>query len=316
MLVILSIILCSIALSIFEATKALFTRQLQYIHNVFVYRNQCTEEDKRKILYVYYLIVYSIGLWMPLLLVIIVHVAMYLKLKTLALVRAASTSSDTQGQLNRISRVFLMTVVAFYICTLPLSVLTIFVYLGDKLPSNGYIIMAQNFAIPLQISNCCLNPFIYSKIHQKVYRGMKNVIVAWITGRENSRKNEVRNRSRGNKASSGEMGESQAQDEVRDPANRRGEATQREENENHTDHKDVEVINNSLSRDHCNINEMCDNNGPGCIEKEGIVSENSVSVVDSGAYKKNVQPSDIIAFFKSDSSGKENDGFSEDENTF
>ena len=304
MLVTLSIILCSIALSIFEAVKASFKTNLEYIQNVLVYRNECTQEDKGNILYVYYLIVNSIGLWIPFLLVMIIHIAMYLKLQKLALVRAASTSSDTQGQLQRISRVFLATVIAFYTCTLPLSVLSCLLF-GSIVPDNNIMITAQNLSIALQNLNCCLNPFIYSKIHQKIYRGMKNLVTKCITQRANHQIKEPKQQSRGNKPSSEHIGESESGNVVTNQNNTCDEANRIDEAEASTDER---------RRDYTNSNNINNNESVG-IEMKEIIYENPVGIVDFRAHKESVYSPDRVVC-KTDSIGMENNGYSANENIY
>ena len=119
------------------------------------------------------LIRYSIWLWFPIFTVTIVHMAMFLKLQQQARIRAASTSiSITNCQMQRTLKIFLVVVFAFLTCTFPLSVLNCIKYRYQHF-HKMHLVNLRNYCIPLAYLQSCLNPFIYSKIHLRIYRSMR-----------------------------------------------------------------------------------------------------------------------------------------------
>ena len=66
----------------------------------------------------------TIGVWIPMLLIIIVHILMYLELKKQAEIRRRSSSQDSSAQLTQISQTFTIILILFYICYLPYNIRT------------------------------------------------------------------------------------------------------------------------------------------------------------------------------------------------
>ena len=174
----MAIFLCSLALQGYTATKYSLKRNLDYDErqNIIIYRDICRVDHIDEMLFIYLVVTYFIGLWTPMFIIVLVHIAMFLKLTKQARIRAQSTSSDSRPQMQRISKIFLMTVLAFFTCCLPVSILLCILSVPN-IPAavSNVLVVPYNFCIPLANLNSCLNPFIYSKIHLKILSGMRLV---------------------------------------------------------------------------------------------------------------------------------------------
>ena len=118
----------------------------------------------------------ALGIWLPMILITVVYILMYIKLKRQAKIRRHTTSHDSQAQMNSISRTFTMVVVVFYICYLPPSILLL-IYLESihrqmSIDDDAYTVTVSVTDF-LWYSNSCLNPIIYSRIHEKIYECIK-----------------------------------------------------------------------------------------------------------------------------------------------
>ena len=116
---------------------------------------------------------YVIGIWTPMLIITVSYIAMFLKLRMQARIRAQSTGTDTSRHIQGISRTFLLTVCVFFICLLPFSVM---VSMAAKLERLISIVIVWDLSIPLANLNSCLNPLIYAKVHRKIYLQITNMI--------------------------------------------------------------------------------------------------------------------------------------------
>ena len=321
----LTIILCSLGIGILESTQLTLTRSVHYIEDVFVYQDRCLSIMKEDILNIYLFILYPIGTWLPMLLVIMVHVSMYLKLKKLALVRAESTRSDTQGQLRRISRVFLVTVIGFYICTLPISVLNFTLHIA-KIPSNIYIDTVFNLLLPLKNFNSCINPLIYSKIHQKIYSGMmliKRRVISMVSEPRNQLDNHITVSVIASRNNENEKFETK-DDEVSATDNKSNDIQnpvyEIESNEiNHIEENADEIVGTKWAK--YNIfgdqrdtdkmsNSICNNNYTEGIEMNFMAAENNNENHAPKSHEEKVYLSDSMIDCHRDSIGKHNDAFS------
>ena len=167
----LVVVLCALALQISEAIRTTLIRkierQLSYFNNVTVLVDECVWRDKEPATNL--LITHIIGIWIPMLIVVTVHIIMYLKLRREAKIISQSSSSNTNNQMQRISKTFLVTVIVFFICLLPWSVMHVLWWkFGDTTNSTVFIDI-RNYSLTLANTNSCLNPFIYSKLHQKIF---------------------------------------------------------------------------------------------------------------------------------------------------
>ena len=106
---------------------------------------------------------------------------MYLKIKEQAVQRELNSSHNSSAQMIRISRTFTVVITVYYVCYLPHTIMDVvndytFYTTESSHPAFNSTIPFTNFLI---FSNSCLNPLIYSKIHLKIYIGIKHVIAQW-----------------------------------------------------------------------------------------------------------------------------------------
>ena len=186
-LVTLAIVLCSLTLRIFRYTKYRFTKHESYVRNTTVFTYECKYHMTQREKFIEHVITYCIGLWFPIFTVIIVQIAMFFQLRKQARIRAQSTTSDTSGQMQRTLKIFLVVVLAFMVCSLPLSIVKLIKFFVSKNFYHSYLIQAHNVGIILWNLNVCLNPFIYGKIHYRIYKGIKRIwkVIKWKKDDEN-----------------------------------------------------------------------------------------------------------------------------------
>ena len=128
------------------------------------------------------LVTYSIGIWSPMLLIAVIYILMYLKLKKQAEIRQHCSSQDSNNQMTQISQTFTIVLVVFYICYLPSTIIyTYLTYLDsinqdhDSVTTNTVLGIANI----LMYTNSSMNPVIYSKIHVRIYKVVKQFMVAF-----------------------------------------------------------------------------------------------------------------------------------------
>ena len=185
----LIVIFCSLALQVFQVTKTNIKRRIDYAGGVAFYIDDLHYGLSNEEQFIHILVTQTIGLWVPLLLVILVHIAMFIELRKRAQIRAQSTST-TNNQMQRTMRLFLVIVLAFFACSMPYSILNCLMYypgnlIGIHAKSTDYnnIIRVRNVCVPLAFLNSCLNPYIYSKAHLKIFSGLRWVyakVHTWI----------------------------------------------------------------------------------------------------------------------------------------
>ena len=205
MAVTLTIVLCSFGLQVFDLTLTHFERRVGASKNVAVYldgpHRYCNVIDE---VFIHVLVSHSLGLWIPLLIIISMHIAMFIELKKQAQIRAQTTSNKSR-QMQQTLKIFVAIVFVFFTCSLPLSILNIimshpnsthnscnnpnilFEANTDKshlLGGKTYMTFswARNFCVPLAYINSCLNPFIYSKVHLKIYAVLRWVYIKVYNG--------------------------------------------------------------------------------------------------------------------------------------
>ena len=138
-----TIVLCSLALQAFQATKSKLVKYLIFKHHETVYADRCFATITRKTNFTSIIITSFIGLWIPMIIVIVVHVSMFSELQKQARVRVQSSNS-AGDQMQQILKLFAATVLAFFICSLPLSLMNcILYYEGNLFTFNKYAIFAS-----------------------------------------------------------------------------------------------------------------------------------------------------------------------------
>ena len=124
-----------------------------------------------------------LGIWIPILIVASCYMVLFIRLRQQVLFRSRSssnTSSNAQTQI--LSRTFSVIVLAFFICMLPGT--SIWLHYTYQLYTRGFNIkMWHSHQAAIDISwavtnlNCCLNPFIYGKLHRKLWTFIKGKFV-------------------------------------------------------------------------------------------------------------------------------------------
>ena len=174
----LTIFLFSLALRLNVIINQKVAKRFGYVKNVAYYHVTCFLEMPYGEYIIAKVVGNIIGVWIPLIIVVIVHIVMFLKLRKQAQIAARSNSNETLDQLQRISKTFLLTVLSFFICLLPLSILdTIELVQSDV--QNYYFWKCRNFYIHLANMSISLNPIVYSKIHVRIYK-MIQCFIGWV----------------------------------------------------------------------------------------------------------------------------------------
>ena len=152
--------------------------RIYYIHHTLVLAPRCYLSCPKieEILFYDDILVFSIGLWIPALTLMTLHVIMYHKLHKQAQIRTNNSTMDSTMQMKRIMKTFSVIVIAFYICMLPNAIL--FTYFTHTMISGKVMDMALYDTMSLtfyclQNINSCLNPLIYAKIHLRIYSILK-----------------------------------------------------------------------------------------------------------------------------------------------
>ena len=119
------------------------------------------------------------GVWLPMILIALVYILMYLRIKQQATQRELNSSHDSRAQMVQILRTFTIVVLVYYVCYLPSYILDVIytysLHVTEVISGDTYnrVLPITNF---LLFCNSCLNPIIYSKIHMKIYNGIKDRI--------------------------------------------------------------------------------------------------------------------------------------------
>ena len=122
---------------------------------------------------------FSIGIVLPMIILLVTHVIMYLMLRRQARRMSQSSTADHNQRLRKISRTFIVVVLAFYICVFPHFCMHMYEYylkISNKMSIddiNHHHDHAHNIFTITTYFNCCLNPFIYSKIHKKIFSNFR-----------------------------------------------------------------------------------------------------------------------------------------------
>lgn len=163
-------------MQVFKCMKYSCIRRVYYIKGISVYIDTCTVTFDATEIFVESLIKFSVGIWIPMVIIILCHIAMYLKLQQQARFRSQSANdpNTTNTQMQVISRKFLLIVCVFYICMLPgTSIWLHYTYLlYTKQAESGdekyFYDMGVDILWAILNISCCLNPFIYGQLHSKL----------------------------------------------------------------------------------------------------------------------------------------------------
>ena len=174
------IIICAVALQLHSALKRVsFTQKLVFVNNNTVNAHICSDGEAK---FISLIIQYSIGLWIPAILLLVLHFVMYRKLRQEAQARMQMCTSDSSEQMKIILRTFTIIVITYNICLLPYSFVSVTrAYLLDFNQST-FLSYANLFTTlsyvlgRLTNLNSCINPLIYGQVHLKIYSVMKS---AW-----------------------------------------------------------------------------------------------------------------------------------------
>ena len=170
--------LFSISLNLKYGLSARYDTKYFVVGGVSIRYKRCQNSMNDKEKFVEATITITLGIWLPMLLIAIVYILMYLGLKKQATIRRQNSSLDSQAQMNRISRTFTVILLVFYICYLPNTIqFVVNLYtIYNKKPI--YLDAVADVSTFLQFSNSCLNPIIYSNIHQKIFICIRQFIEA------------------------------------------------------------------------------------------------------------------------------------------
>ena len=158
--------------------------EVKYITNLHLYidgigyiYSLCDRvENGRKQNLLYTILTSIFGVWLPLLLIAMINILMYIKLRRQAKQMQSTSSQDSNAQINTLSRTFTIILVALYVCYLPFTI---------QIVINGYVEYTSKAAVLKHIHpfshflwfcNSAVNPIIYSKVHVKIWNLVKRFI--------------------------------------------------------------------------------------------------------------------------------------------
>ena len=170
----------SIGSQIYLAMKTELVRYLKYKNENAVNVYKCVPSENVN-WFIVIIIGDLVGIYLPMLIVLVAHLLMFLVLREQAIRRSYTANTEISSQLQSISRRFVVIVCAFYICLLPKTILSNYhaynVMSGEKRMSKDHVVMKMKYlASPLLNLNSCLNPLIYAKIHTKFIPGLRWVL--------------------------------------------------------------------------------------------------------------------------------------------
>ena len=145
---------------------------------------ECVSFLNHKEAFINIVLVFTLGIWLPMLLIAIVNILMYLKLSKQAEIRKASSSYNSKAQLKNISKTFTIVVVSFYICYLPATIIKTLMHYILITYWSTYTYWKYEYALGkawditniLWFSNSTINPIIYGKVHEKIYHSIKRLL--------------------------------------------------------------------------------------------------------------------------------------------
>ena len=173
------IITCSFALHIKQGMGYKYVSSKHTFINSTVYEySECLYDDSIASTLTDTIIAFTIGMWLPMLMILVVYISMYMMIRKQAFQRRLNSSYDSRVQMMQISCTFPFVIAVYYICYLPHTIIKI---LNDHSISSRSVDhnadeTTRPFTNYLIFSNSCLNPLIYSKIHLKVYKIIRNTL--------------------------------------------------------------------------------------------------------------------------------------------
>ena len=182
-LVSLLIVVISFIPNIINVSSGVYTQS----RTIFIYNNTysystCTKpiHDPGKML-VRNAIVWTLGIWFPMLLTLIVYVVMFCMITNNAKKMASSSTQDTGKTILRVSRKFMLILCAFYLCMLPGTIHSLYLYHlmseGEFREVNTVLFgPVPHFTMAMMNFNSCINPLIYSGIHEKIYSAIMHLL--------------------------------------------------------------------------------------------------------------------------------------------
>ena len=112
---------------------------------------------------------FSVGIWIPIFVIASVYISMYSHLKKKARKRKSSSTQDSTVQMQQILRTFLITVFAFFLCLLPMTIFQTVSAHQKWYQSSKYYFLSHVFGTIANM-NSALNPLIYSKMYLRLYQ--------------------------------------------------------------------------------------------------------------------------------------------------
>ena len=173
MLITFIIMSCSVGLVAFKALSfRYFESNLHFYQNVTYVYSVCATKLTAKQNFVNEIIGFCLGIWTPMLTVVVIYVKMYMHLKKRANVRRKISTQDSTVQMQKVVMTFFITVLGFYFCLLPMTIYQTIDYHPKRFDRYNRLYLVSHIFGALANANSCLNPFIYSKIHLRVYRAI------------------------------------------------------------------------------------------------------------------------------------------------
>ena len=176
--------MCSFAPGAYQATQIRLKRSLGYARNTPVYRYKCIRRETNKEYLLYDVLTFSIGLWIPMLIIIVVHITMYIRLRQRSRIRAQHSTADTTAEMRRTLKIFVVVVLAFMICTLPNSV----IHMIERIHYDYYIthlVEARNFSSHCSIWTAVLTLSSMEKSIAESLKGWNGYGEEYLTSQEN-----------------------------------------------------------------------------------------------------------------------------------
>ena len=170
-------IVFSISLSVYEATHTQYRgKSFAYLDGTTYEYAQCVLDMSDKSFMIDAFLTSSLGILLPMVIIAIVYIIIYLRLKKQAQIRRTHSSHDSNNQMVKFSRTFTTLVIVFYICYLPATILSLHHFKNYVSYNNHHFNTALSISNFLMNINCCINPLIYSKIHVKIYKAAAKCI--------------------------------------------------------------------------------------------------------------------------------------------
>ena len=161
---------------------------IYYLKDTAILVQKCTWKlpGSADMLFYDFILTYSVGIWVPSLILLILHIIIYRKLQKQANIRMHTSTMNSSQQMKKVVKTFYMIVIAFCVCMLPNSFLiTYYAYTrtsGKSVDPKVMYIMHLIFPCLWNLQSC-LNPLIYGKIHHKIFLALRSALqyAAWCS---------------------------------------------------------------------------------------------------------------------------------------